>query len=283
MSAPECSKIVQKYEFITYKANFALNAISMKAHILQETNWKDTENKQYKVAILPWGATEAHNLHLPYGTDTILAERVAADAAAIANLKGADSIVLPSIAYGVNSGQMEVKLCMNINPSTQTALLRDILYVLENHSIDKLIILNAHGGNAFQPIIRELSLEFPDTLMAAINWWVVCKPEEFFDEPGDHAGELETSAMMAVSPELVLPLNQAGKGKEKHFKIEGFRKKWAWTPRRWIYISEDTGVGNPKKASAEKGKVFIDACTEKIAEFILDFSKVKEEKDLYEK
>jgi creatinine amidohydrolase len=119
--------------------------------------------------------------------------------------------------------------------------------------------------------------------MAAINWWVVCKPEEFFDEPGDHAGELETSAMMAVSPELVLPLNQAGKGKEKHFKIEGFRKKWAWTPRRWIYITEDTGVGNPKKASAEKGNVFIDACTKKIADFILDFSKVKEEKDLYEK
>lgn len=255
----------------------------MKAHLLQETNWKNADKKQFKVAILPWGATEAHNLHLPYGTDTIIAEMVAAKAAETANAGGADAIVLPSIAYGVNSGQMEVKLCMNINPSTQTAILRDILYVLENHSIDKLVIINSHGGNAFQPIIRELSLEFPDTLIASINWWVVCKPEDYFDEPGDHAGELETSVMMAIAPELVLPLKNAGEGKEKHFKIEGLRKKWAWTPRRWIYITEDTGVGNPKKATKEKGEVFLKACADKIAGFILDFSKVEEEKDLYEK
>lgn len=254
----------------------------MKTHILQETNWKTVKNSIYNVAILPWGATEAHNLHLPYGTDTILAEKIAARAALKANEEGAGAIVLPSIAYGVNSGQMEIPLCMHMNPTTQLAILRDILFVLENHEIKRLIILNAHGGNAFQPIIRELSLEFPDTLMASLNWWTACKADKYFDEPGDHAGELETSAMLHEAPELVAPLKEAGRGAEKHFKIDGLREKWAWTPRRWIYISEDTGVGNPAKATAEKGEKFVNDCVDKIGKFILDFSRAESEEELYE-
>ena len=254
----------------------------MKTHILQETNWESVKNSLYNVAILPWGATEAHNLHLAYGTDTILAERIAADAAEIANLSGAGAIVLPSIAYGVNSGQMEIPLCMHMNPTTQLSILRDILYVLDTHEIRRFVIINGHGGNAFQPLIRELSLEFPDIVMSYVNWWTVAKADKYFVEPGDHAGELETSAMMYTNPDLVAPLDEAGTGAETKFKIEGLREKWAWTPRRWIYISEDTGVGNPKKATKEKGELFVKQCTEKIAKFILEFSHIQNEEDLYE-
>ncbi len=254
----------------------------MKPHVLQETNWKSIKDEAFKVAILPWGATEAHNYHLAYGTDTILAEKIASDAAELANKSGSKCIVLPSIAYGVNTGQMEVKLCMNMKPSTQMAIVRDILEVLEKHNINKLVILNAHGGNSFVPIIRELSLEFPSIIMTSINWWVVCKPNEFFNEPGDHAGELETSCMQAVAPDLVLPIDNAGNGAEKNFVIEGFKEKWAWTPRRWIYISKDTGVGNPIASSANKGERFIKCCIEKIAKFLVDYSKINSESELYE-
>lgn len=254
----------------------------MKSHILQETNWKEVKAYVYNVAILPWGATEAHNLHLAYGTDTIMAEKIAADAAEIANQNGAGAIVLPSIAYGVNSGQMEIPLCMHMNPTTQLSILRDILFVLDEHEIRRFIIVNGHGGNSFQPLIRELSLEFPDILMASINWWTVGNAQEYFHEPGDHAGELETSAMMHVRPDLVGPLSGAGDGAETHFKITGLKEKWAWTPRRWIYISEDTGVGNPVKATAKKGEAFVNICVKKIAGFIEDFAKVENEKDLYQ-
>jgi len=71
-------------------------------------------------------------------------------------------------------------------------------------------------------------------------------------------------------------------GAEKHFKIDGLREKWAWTPRRWIYISEDTGVGNPAKATAEKGEKFVNDCVDKIGKFILDFSRAESEEELYE-
>ncbi len=254
----------------------------MNPHILQESNWKQIEKSKIKVAILPWGATEAHNYHLPYGTDTVLAEYVASEAAKAANKKGAASIVLPPVAYGVNSGQMEVKLCMNINPSTQLSILQDILFVLESHDIDKLIIINGHGGNSFQPLIRELSLEFPDIIMTSVNWWRICNEKEFFDEPGDHAGELETSCMQFISPQLVSPLETAGKGKENKMKIEGFRERWAWTPRRWIMITEDTGVGDPALSNPEKGEKFLNCCIDKLSKFIYDISKVKSEEDLYE-
>lgn len=255
----------------------------MKTQILRETNWKKVREEEYKIAILPWGATEAHNYHLPYGTDTILAEKIASDAAGIANQSGAGCIVLPSIAYGINTGQMEVKLCMNMRPSTQMAIIRDILEVLKSHDINKLVILNAHGGNAFAPLIRELSLDFPQIIISSINWWQVCKPEGYFTEAGDHAGELETSCLQATAPELVLPLKEAGNGEEKKFIIDGFREKWAWTPRRWVYITNDTGVGNPKDATPEKGERFMRDCTEKIAKFLVEFSKNNSERELYER
>lgn len=253
----------------------------MNPYYLQETNWKETKDRKYDTAVLPWGCTEAHNLHLPYGTDTFLASEVALKSAGLAWEKGARCIVLPTIPFGGNSGQMDVKLCMNLHPSTQKIILHDVIQVLIKDGIHKLVILNAHGGNNFQPAIRELSVEFPGMIMCSINWWQVCDGDRYFCQQGDHAGELETSAMMALHPELVLPLSEAGDGAENKMKIRGFKEKWAWTPRRWIYTTRDTGVGDPKEASAEKGERFMKDCIEKIADFLTDFSKIENEKELY--
>ena len=250
--------------------------------ILHETNWKDIENADIKVAILPWGATEAHNYHLPYGTDTMLVEKVACDAAEIANKNMAGAIVLPSIAYGVNTGQIELKLCMNMNPSTQHAILKDILYALDYHEINKFVIVNGHGGNNFRQIIRELTLEYPDMIICSVDWWKICDEKDYFEDNGDHAGEMETSTMQVVHPEFVLPLDEAGDGCEHSFKIAGFKEKWAWTPRRWIFASDDTGIGNPKGSTPEKGERFLSDCTNKLADFLLDLSKIKSEDELYE-
>ena len=56
----------------------------MRPYILAENHWRTVEETKYEVAVLPWGATEAHNYHLPYGTDIIEAQEVAAEAARIA-------------------------------------------------------------------------------------------------------------------------------------------------------------------------------------------------------
>lgn len=238
-------------------------------YILAETNWKTVRDGAYEVAVLPWGATEAHNLHLPYGTDTIESNAVAAEAARIAWEAGARVLVLPAVPFGVNTGQLDVPFCLNVNPSTQAALLGDIVRAIAPHGVRKLVIVNGHGGNDFRQIIRELQ---PTTgvLLCTLNWYATVKPEPYFSTPGDHAGELETSVMMAVAPDLVLPLSEAGPGRARRFRPRGLREGWVWAQREWTRVTDDTGVGDPSAATAEKGARYLQAVTRQIAEFLVE-------------
>lgn len=236
-------------------------------YILAETNWKAVKDESYTVAILPWGATEAHNYHLPYATDNILGENVAVEAAKIAWDKNAKVVVLPTIPFGVNTGQLDVSLCINMNPSTQYAILKDLVYVLNKQKINKLVIVNAHGGNNFKQMIRELYIEFPEVFICALNWWQVEPQNNYFDDPGEHAGELETSVMMHLTPNLVLQLDQAGDGKAKTFKMQGLKEGWVSAQRQWTSVTKDTGVGNPNKSTNIKGERFFNDVASKMAVF----------------
>lgn len=238
----------------------------IRPYVLAETNWKSVKETDFTVAVLPWGATEAHNYHLPYATITFR-QNVAIAAAKKAWDKDAKVIVLPTISFGVNTGQMDILLCMNMSPSTQHPVLRDIVEILNEHEIQKLVIVNFHGGNNFKQMIRELSLDFPEVFICTLNWFQAADANNYFDEPGDHAGELETSAMWHIAPHLVLPMEQAGNGSAKTFKIKGLKEGWVSAQRQWTQVSEDTGVGNPKMATKEKGEVFLEVVTQNIAEF----------------
>jgi creatinine amidohydrolase len=252
----------------------------MRPYILAENNWKAIKDSLFEVAILPWGATEAHNYHLPYGTDIIEAEQVAAESARIAWEQGAKITVLPVIPFGVNTGQFDVKLDMNMNPSTQLAVLRDVVEVLDRQGIYKLIILNSHGGNDFKTMIRELGLKFPNMFLCHCNWYQSVDQKEFFENKDDHAGEMETSVMMHLTPHLVRPLTEAGDGAAKKFKFAAIREGWAWAERKWMHVTKDTGVGDPRKASAEKGEKYFKAVTEKVAKFFFEVAKA-DRNDLY--
>jgi len=246
----------------------------MRPYILEETNWKQLKNNNYEVAVLPWGATEPHNYHLPYGTDSIETTRIAADAARKAWEKGAKIMVLPTIPLGVqNIGQIELPFCLHTRPSTQKFILEDIVKTLDKQRIHKLVIMNGHGGNDFKPVIREILPEYPEMFIALNEWFNMLDNSEYFEEGGDHANEMETSIIMYYFPDLVLPLEEAGEGKAKKFRLEGLKNKTAWSPRRWDKISEDTGVGNPKKATPEKGKAFLEDVTTKIADFLVELEK----------
>jgi creatinine amidohydrolase len=88
--------------------------------VLAETQWKVVSQTKYDVAILPWGATEAHNYHLPYATDVYESDWVAAESARRAWDEGAKVIVLPTVPFGVNTGQLDIPLCINMNPCTRS-------------------------------------------------------------------------------------------------------------------------------------------------------------------
>lgn len=219
---------------------------------------------RYDIVALPWGATEPHNLHLPYLTDCILSHDIAVDAAVIAKEKyGVNCMVMPPIGMGSqNPGQRELPFCIHARYETQKAILTDIVSSLYIQGIRKLVVINGHGGNVFKNMIRDLSLDYPDFLIATSEWFAVLKAKDYFEHPGDHADEVETSVMMHYHPELV-NLEEAGKGEYKTFALPSLNEKVAWIPRNWRKISEDTGVGDPRKATAEKGKIFAQAVAEK--------------------
>ncbi|MGH7581908.1 MAG: creatininase family protein [Gemmatimonadales bacterium] len=239
--------------------------------MLGDTTWQVVRKAEYQVALLPWGATEAHNFHLPYATDVIETDAVARESARLAWQRGARAVSLPGIPFGVNTGQLDIPLCINMNPSTQAAILADVADCVGRAGIPRLVILNGHGGNDFRQMIRELQPR-TSVFLCVVNWYSCLDPRPFFADPGDHAGELETSMVQHLAPELVLPLEEAGPGRARRFRVQALREGWAWAPRQWTRVTDDTGVGDPAAATAEKGARFFAAVTERIAGFLIELA-----------
>jgi creatinine amidohydrolase len=239
--------------------------------ILADAHWPAVDGAAYDVAILPWGATEPHNRHLPYATDNVECDGIAAESARRAAARGARVVVLPTVPFGVQTGQLDLALAINMNPSTQARVLADVIASVERAGIRKFVLFNGHGGNDFKQMLRELQPVTP-VFLCTLNWWQVVDAAAFFDEPGDHAGELETSVMLHLRPGSVRPLAEAGDGAEKKPALTGLRERWVWAQRPWSMVSADTGIGNPRAATADKGARYVDAVAERIAQFLVELA-----------
>lgn len=228
---------------------------------------------RYDLAILPWGATEPHNGHLPYCTDMLTAQAIAFEVAEAAAKQGVNLMVLPGIPLGSqNPGQIELPYCIHTTQTTQFMVLRDICNSLKRQGIHKLIIMSGHGGNLFKAMIRDLMIEDPSMQIAHNEWFAFVPRKGYFEEEqDDHAGEQETSVMLHYYPDLVR-MDLAGDGKFNKFAIEGLNTKVAWMPRDWSKTTQDTGVGYPKKATAKKGKAYMEAVVPRIVQFVVDFA-----------
>ena len=246
---------------------------------LSVTPYGKVKNETYEMAILPWGATEPHNMHLPYLTDCILSQQVALDAASKLYASTSKRVmVLPPVAMGAqNPGQRDLKFCIHYRYETQCAILADLVASLHHQGLRKLLIVNGHGGNSFKSMIRDLAVDYPDFLIASTEWYTIVPPTGFFEEKDDHAGELETSVMMHYCPELV-NLSDAGSGSARPFALSSLNEKTAWVPRNWVKVTSDTGIGNPRKATAEKGKAYAEALVERIVKLLQELI---EADDLY--
>lgn len=242
----------------------------MNTSILNITSLSMVLQQKTDLVILPWGSTEPHNLHLPYGTDTILSEAIAMTSAEKASQKGVKSIILPAIPLGSqNPGQTANPFCIHTRYETQKNILTDIVTSLQSQSYQKLVIINGHGGNIFKNMIRDILFENPAMIIVVVDWYAVEAQEAYFESHDDHAGEMETSVMLHFHPEWVRPLSEAGEGTETPFNISSLNHKIGWTPRQWDKATQDTGIGNPHRATAEKGKRYVEAVTNKIA-FLLE-------------
>jgi creatinine amidohydrolase len=244
-------------------------------YILHEATYPRLKEAAPNVAVLPWGATEAHNRHLPHGTDVIEATALAERAAEIAHDGGARVVVLPTIPFGNNEQQLDQTATISFRTATAAAILDDVARSLAAQGIDRLVLINGHGGNEFKPLIRDVQRAY-GMLVTLINFFQI-RPEllrEIFVDPGDHAGEMETSLILHLRPQWV-EMPEAGAGDRVPFAIEGLTQSGVWTPRPWSAVHPDTGAGDPRHASAEKGRRYFEAISQEIANVLQSLSRAR--------
>ena len=249
--------------------------------VIAETNWKQIKATKYDVTVLPMGATEAHNWHLPYGTDSYQNVAICAEAGRIAWEAGAKTGVLPNIPFGVQTGQLDIPFCINMNPSTQMLVISDVIASLASVGVNKLVIFNGHGGNDFKQILRELQAKWPRVFLSQVFWPQLHSGDGIIDVPGDHADERETSLMLHLHPDIVLPESDWGSGKSNAPKLKAIREKRAYAQREWTKATVDTGSGDPSRSTAEKGRKYFEVLSQRFAEYLVELA-AADINDLYE-
>jgi len=246
---------------------------------LLTANLQNLSENKYEVAVLPVGATEAHNRHLPEGMDWLHTTWTAREVCRRAWEKCRSVILLPGLPYGVDCNLMAYPLTIHISQTTLDAVVRDILDSLNRHGIKKVVLINGHGGNDFVPLIRQIQTQM-DTFVFLCDWWKVGEDhyDEIFENPDDHAGEMETSVALALFPELV-QLTNAGSGKVRSFRFEALRKGWLRTSRDFAKINDHCAAGDPSKASADKGRQYLDLVVGRISDFLVELAQSSIDED----
>ena len=249
----------------------------MRPWILLEANLAQIKESQFEVAVLPLGATEPHNLHLPYGTDVLEGTIVGEHICRAAYDRGAKVVLLPTIPYGTETNLREFPLAMNLNPSTLNAVLADLTASLVDSGIRKVVLLNSHGGNGIKPFLREMYGKTPAHLFLC-NWYDAFRDLyfEIFEKPEDHAGEMETSFALAYFPQFVSRNNDgslaADEARTRELRFEALRQGWVGITRPWHLLTTNAGAADPHAATAEKGERMMEILVERLATFLVELS-----------
>jgi creatinine amidohydrolase len=236
----------------------------MSAHELEQFISHET------VGLLIFGACENHGDHMPFGSDFImpfeLAKRVAAR-------YGKKMVIFPPIPYGVSSHHKDFFMTVSFEPDTMMNVIRDILQSLINNNIRRILIINGHDGN-IAPIelaSRIIKERNPKVVISCLeSWWTLVGSidKDLFDvwEGLGHGGEAETSAMLAVRPDLV---NMAVAPKDVIPKLpDNVRIYWKFNE-----LTETGATGAPRKATRTKGDRIISILENVLLAFILDMEK----------
>jgi creatinine amidohydrolase len=240
---------------------------------LEELNYGQVKaNPAFDVAVLPLGATEPHNLHLPYGTDTFQVQVIAEQACRFAHRAGARVLLLPALPYGTETNQMKFPLAMNLDPSTVARVIADLVDSLSAHGILRCLLLNGHGGNDLKWVLRELHTK-TNVHIFLCNWYKVSSDiyGTIFERNDDHAGEMETSMGLAHFPELVA-LAEADSGSVRPSRFEAVNRGWVELTRPWHLLTTNSGSGDPRAATASKGEQLTAVVVERIGRFLCELA-----------
>lgn len=174
------------------------------------THWERSDREKLArllpdaVVVLPIGATEQHGPHLPSGTDALIAHEIARRAAdAAASRSGRPLVVAPTLAFGASDHHLPFSGTLSFSPGTMLAVLDDLFRSIAAQGGRRVVLLNGHGGNV--GVCHAAAADAASTWGLAVghlDYWRLAEREEGLFIPG-HAGEFETSLVLALDPTAV--------------------------------------------------------------------------------
>ena len=232
--------------------------MSIPIHTISDLEFRKSIVK-IKRAIVPIGSLEQHGEHLPVCTDSLIAESIAK---LVAGKIG--SFVLPPVFYGVSYEHVpmfNISLCH----STLSSMISDVCLSLIKNGIKNIFLLNGHHGNTgvLQYIGQDVIKKIPNNAkIFSLNYWQLMRSEF------DHAGEVETSLVLALSPELV-KMKRAKANNKNLSKSKAAYSVITNNPGSFPKITGNGVWGNPKNASVKKGRKLLNEIVANIARIIL--------------
>ena len=232
------------------------------------------------IAILPLGAHEQHGPHLPFETDALIAQEVATRLCSSVPA-GIRPELLPVESVGYSIEHMDVSGTRTLSFDEAVNRWVGIAGSCADRGIRRLMLLNAHGGNS--PLVTIVATEARvrfNMLVVATSWTRFGVPPDIVS-PGDkafdiHAGDIETSVMLAIRPELVrLDALQDFPSRQAEFVSE-FKHLRAYGPHAFGWkmsdLNKQGAAGNASRASAEKGEAILAHAIAGLRELLADMA-----------
>lgn len=264
-------------------AGMTANTSTQTAQALASHHWADLNTRDFAtldpartVAVLPLGATEQHGPHLPLSVDTVLVNGVVN--AALTHLASTDPVlVLPTQTVGLSTEHTAFAGTLHLSPQTLMQLWCDIGASVARAGVKKLLLFNAHGGNVglMDVVARELRAQH-GLIVYSSSWYNLpidgAVMEQFSADEhrfGIHAGDIETSMMLALSPNSVNMAEaqnfaSTSQDRAKHYAVLGNGKsaKLGWHMQDY---NPRGAVGNAAAASSAKGEALVQSAGEQLA------------------
>ncbi|MBN2047635.1 MAG: creatininase family protein [Anaerolineaceae bacterium] len=208
------------------------------------------------VGIIPIGVLEVHSSHLPLGTDMLSSHTIACRAA-----EQEAAVVFPPFPFSINSESMHIPGAVALRLEVILPLLENLCDELARNGLKKIILFSGHGGNRYLlPLfVQMLTTRHKEYVVyyAALPGFPEGRELIEAEEVG-HACEVETSMMLYTHPELVqmdqVPPNTVLNRKRN----QALQENGLYTQMDWHAMYPAMYVGNAGKASAEKGKAFVE-------------------------
>ena len=228
------------------------------------------------VAVLPVAAIEQHGPHLPLSVDATLLQGVI-DAALPLLPEPLPALFLPPQVVGLSTEHLAYPGTLSLSPATVIALWTEIGVCVARAGVKRLLLLNGHGGNVavMDIVARELRARH-GLLVYSASWYSLPQPDAvqalFPPEEhrfGIHAGDVETSMMLALRPELVdmaqaQHFHSSAQDRAAHYPIlgNGRSAKLGWQMQDY---NPQGAVGHAAAATPAKGRAVVDAAAQQLA------------------